>query len=614
MIRLTYTMSTLRFLFAMLFLVPVMSQAFGQNSPFRKINSGTKADIRTIILDNQQGVYFLTDKIYRLDKDAWKKLDFPVEGKIYGFYPLTPQDVWFTVIPYTSTCMLYHFHDGITEHVRPPFANYITALHFFSENSALLASIADMAVYENGTFRMLPPSPARYNIVKISGVDPSDFWLLTEGNELFHYTDGSYSQVFKTKKVTCFSFNDLMNGYVVANDELYLVSGSELKLMIKSPVLSKVVNAHLLENHSLMMVGEKGLLVQYINGRLLTIQSPCAENLLDIFSSGSGNIWVCGKNGCLLYAGLKQFPAYVEDNGGFSSHKLSSVGLNADGEYGVAIADFNGDGKNDIYTVRLYEQNRLYINNLALSDMVPYPHGFTEEVVKRNANGEINPENRPAQNELKLGVCAADIDNDGDQDIYLCYLNSVNKLLLNTGKGIFRNVSAQKGRACDNMERSNAAVFADVDNDGDLDLFVTSEKGTNRLFENNGTGHFTDITVSSGLVSSGGGMCASLADVNNDGYPDLCVSFWNSTNRLYLNEPKYGSIHFRDITSLTDLASATPSKSNTNRALLLAALAEGKSKIIKPLFCDDSISMHEALENLGVIIKKGINVIEIERT
>jgi signal transduction histidine kinase len=112
------------------------------------------------------------------------------------------------------------------------------------------------------------------------------------------------------------------------------------------------------------------------------------------------------------------------------------------------------------------------------------------------------------------------------------------------------------------MSRSNAAAFADIDIDGDLDLFVTNEEGSNRLFENNGTGHFKDITSVSGLESTGGGMCASFADVDNDGYPDLCVSFWYPSNKIYINESGKGEIFFRDITHLTDLAVATPAKSN----------------------------------------------------
>ncbi|MCX6249724.1 MAG: FG-GAP-like repeat-containing protein [Bacteroidetes bacterium] len=543
-------------------LMLIITNISGQSFSFRKINSGTKADIRTILHDDQKNVYFLTDKIYKLENDIWKKLDFPVEGKIYTIYPVSAKDVWFTVNQVTNTCMLYHYHDGITENVRSPFANQIFSIYFISENRALFAGIADMAVYENGSFRMLPPSPARFYNINIFGKDLSAFWILTKKGELFLYKRGIYKKVLGDIAITDFCFADMHNGYLLSGEKLFRVDGSGIILLLKSTDLQQVRKIYLMENGTVLMVGDKGLILSYANGHLSRHSVQCTENLTDLVATGPENIWICGENGRLLYSGEKQFPKYLEDNQGFSSHKLISYWINTDDEYGVAMADFNGDDKTDIYAVRIYEQNRLYINNLVSAILLPGIDGFAEEAVKRNANGVINPETNTAQNELKLGIGVADIDNDNDQDIYLCYLNSVNKLLLNRGNGYFRNVSGQKNRACENMNRSNAAAFADVDNDGDLDLFVTNEEGSNRLFENDGTGHFSDITATSGLGSIGGGMCASFADVNNDGYPDLCVSFWYPSNKLYINESKNGRIHFRDVTNLTDLAKATPSKSN----------------------------------------------------
>jgi signal transduction histidine kinase len=534
----------------------------GQSISFRKINSGTKSDIRTILQDKQNGVYFLTDKIYALDKDTWKKLDFPVDGKIVTFYPLSAQDIWFTVTQVTSTGTLYHSHDGIIENIRPPFSNFISSIYFISETSALFASYADMAIFENGSFRMLPPLPARHVVLKLFAEDVSSFRALSGNSELFLFDRGSYEKMPGDKPVKDFCFADMQNGYVLSGDELYHVDGSGTKLVMKNADFQHIRRMCLLDNGTILMVGDKGLILSYANGNLSHFDFQCKENLTDVLVTRMGEVWICGESGRLLYSGEQQFPEYVEDNQGFSSNKLILYGISTDDEYGVAMADFNGDKLTDIYAVRIYEQNRLYINVLTSKSKMPFGNGFSEEAVKRNANGVINPESSTSLSELKLGIGVADVDNDSDQDIYLCYLNSVNKLLLNKGNGYFRNVSEQGDRACENMNRSNAAAFADVDIDGDLDLFVTNEEGSNRLFENNGTGQFTDITAASGLESTGGGMCASFADVNNDGYPDLCASFWYPVNKLYFNETENGKIHFREVTQLTDLAGAAPAKSN----------------------------------------------------
>ncbi len=533
----------------------------GQKLSFRKINSGTKADISIINQDREHNVYFLTDKIYKMEKDTWNVLDFPTEGKIVSFSPLTAKDIWFTVIPFTSTCILYHYHNGITENIRSPFANYITSMHFITEDKALFAGYSDVASYENGMFRLLPPAPSLSNIIKIYGDDLSTFWSLTSTGELFYFHKGIYQRILDGSNVPDFCFTDT-HGYILSQDKLYDVKGLLLKPLVQSKDFLNISKLYLMKDGMLLLVGAKGCCMSYKDGHLMKLNVPDNETMSDVVATNQENVWICGRNGHLLYSGSRAFPAYNENDFGFSNHKLSSVGLSADDEYGVAMADFDGDTKTDIYTVRIYEQNRLYMNNITSPDFYSASSCFNEEIVKRNAIGSFTRKNINEQNILKLGINVADIDNDNDQDIYLCYLNNKNRLLLNKGNGYFRNVSDESNRACENLDRSNAAAFTDVDNDGDLDLFVTSENGTNRLFENDGSGHFRDITSTSGLSSINGGMCASFADVNNDGLADLCVSFWGPSNKLYINESKKGIIHFRDATSGTDLGRASPSKSN----------------------------------------------------
>jgi len=533
-----------------------------QTLNFKKINSGTKADILKIVQTPDQKVFFLTNKIYSFENYKGKKLDFPVDNKIYLFYPLFANNIWFSENLMTNISVLYHFHNGITENIRSPFANTISCMYFTSENTALFSGFADMARYENGKFTLLPPVPTNLSVIKLYSKDCSVFWALSGKYELFLYKHGVYKRMLSNKIVKDFCFEDIYDGFLLADDGLYHILQSGIKLVYTSADFLLVNRMILLKDRTLLFCGDKGLIMSFKNGKLLRLNTPCSEDLIDMVGTETDNIWIVGRNGRLLYSGKQQYTEDTEDNNGFSTHKLISFGINTDDEYGVAMADLNDDEKTDIYAVRIYEQNRLYINNMAASNKLTGKFGFKEEAEIRKANGVIGDLKTNANSELKLGISVADIDNDGDQDIYLCYLNSINKLLLNNGKGYFRNVAEQKGRACENMNRSNSVAFADVDIDGDLDLFVANEEGSNRIYQNNGTGHFTDITATSGLGSVGGGMCASFADVNNDGLPDLCVSFWYPTNKIYINESKNGRIYFRDISKLTDISKAAPSKSN----------------------------------------------------
>ena len=132
------------------------------------------------------------------------------------------------------------------------------------------------------------------------------------------------------------------------------------------------------------------------------------------------------------------------------------------------------------------------------------------------------------------GVAAGDIDGDGDDDIYLCTEQTTddwlagrkpkaNALYRNNGDGTFTEIAESAGVALHAW--SNGAYFADVDGDGDLDLFVTTW-GPNVLYRNDGHGRFTDITRESGVAGAADAWSASAAfgDLDRDGDLDLYVA------------------------------------------------------------------------------------------
>ena len=120
------------------------------------------------------------------------------------------------------------------------------------------------------------------------------------------------------------------------------------------------------------------------------------------------------------------------------------------------------------------------------------------------------------------GIAVADVDGDGLYDIYFVNQVGGNELWKNAGGGRFTNITNDAGVGVPGRI-SVAASFADIDNDGDQDLFVTTVRGGNLLFENDGRGHFTDISKDAGLDLVAHSSGAVFFDYDGDGLVDLLV-------------------------------------------------------------------------------------------
>ncbi len=121
------------------------------------------------------------------------------------------------------------------------------------------------------------------------------------------------------------------------------------------------------------------------------------------------------------------------------------------------------------------------------------------------------------------GLAIGDYDNDGHEDIYFLNQHGPNALYRNRGDGTFEDVTAKAGVALGDRI-SVGATFADYDNDGWADLFVTSTRGGNILFHNRGDGTFEDVTAKAGLKHVGHSQTPVFFDYDNDGDLDLYVT------------------------------------------------------------------------------------------
>src|SRR5258708_752441 len=185
---------------------------------------------------------------------------------------------------------------------------------------------------------------------------------------------------------------------------------------------------------------------------------------------------------------------------------------------GIAIGDYDGDGRADIFGVSKTESCRLFRN---LGDWKF--EDVTDKAGVRDA-GE-------AAGIWKQGVAFADVNNDGRLDIYVCRFGAPNLLYINQGDGTFKEMAHAYG--LDVKDGSVMAAFCDYDRDGWLDVYVqtnllnfTTHRQGQRdyLFHNNRDGTFTDVTVRSGISGETQGHSATWWDYDNDGWPDLYVA------------------------------------------------------------------------------------------
>lgn len=121
------------------------------------------------------------------------------------------------------------------------------------------------------------------------------------------------------------------------------------------------------------------------------------------------------------------------------------------------------------------------------------------------------------------GAAWGDVEGDGDLDLYVPHWHAPSQLWINA-QGSFHEEASQRGVE-DADYGGVGAVFGDYDNDGDQDLYVVNT-GANRLYVNDGTGHFVDVAEQAGVASNTPDSSAAWGDYDGDGDLDLYVTNW----------------------------------------------------------------------------------------
>ncbi len=240
--------------------------------------------------------------------------------------------------------------------------------------------------------------------------------------------------------------------------------------------------------------------------------------------------------------------------GGEQNHKyiLETIGC------GCAFIDYDNDGWMDVFL-------------LCGTRLEGTPEGATNRLYKNNRDGTFTDVTEKAGLQSAgwaSGVCVGDYNNDGYEDIFCTYFGQ-NRLYRNNGDGTFTDVTRAAGLWSAEARWGAGCSFLDYNRDGHLDLFVSNyvrfsfehapvpgantncnwkgipvvcgprglPPGTHSLFRNNGNGTFTDVSQEAGISAAARtyGMTTVVADLDEDGWPDIYVASDSTPSLLFLN-------------------------------------------------------------------------------
>jgi tetratricopeptide (TPR) repeat protein len=282
-----------------------------------------------------------------------------------------------------------------------------------------------------------------------------------------------------------------------------------------------------------------------------------AANFVDYNNDGFRDIFLTSSG----WGGTNRLFLFHNDRGRRFVDVTNSAGLGEPiNAFGASWADFNNDGNVD----------------LAVAAGIAQPEGDRLRLFRNDGNGtfsEVGVQAGLTDRAQWISVCWGDFNNDGLPDLFAVSFDKGCRLYQNLGNGRFKDVSLKAG--IESSAPCYTCEFLDYNNGGYEDLFVSTypwrgsewddlrsmvehqiagapaPSGQQQLlFRNNGNGTFTSVNAEAGIIGLYGGMSSQVADIDNDGYPDIILGLGNpqvdwTEPMVLLHNDDHG--HFRDI-------------------------------------------------------------------
>jgi hypothetical protein len=302
--------------------------------------------------------------------------------------------------------------------------------------------------------------------------------------------------------------------------------------------------------------------------------SGCTVAAADVNGDGMDDI-------IRLNQGTDLFIEYQQKDATFTTMHIADFGGGSGWSWGMCVADVDHNGYRDVIaggygspdvTLMRIDQNGLLstsvlpnsgfflqnanfmdVNNDGWEDIFACDDNAESHIYMNDGTGNfsqstiINFDVTSTDDSGNYGSVWSDFDNDGDVDLYIAKCRQsvsnpadgrrINVLFVNNGNGTYTSMAATYGIAIG--AQTWTANFADIDNDGDMDLLCNNHDVPSQILENDGNGYFTDITATTGYTLSIQPIESVLEDFDNDGYVDILVTgsdyqfFHNNGNKTF---------------------------------------------------------------------------------